>query len=227
MANASQAFLDAVRKSMGAIRSAIGATAIDPALLTAAEKLRYEGYLFREEANTAILALSQQGVAIKEIWRRTGYSRLDPASLARRAFGHLSNPAKLARSLVALARRAIGERKSEWSRVVARAQGKGLPGMPARRRRWSGRRRRADKADPAVLARAPSARTLARLLTIGRERLTKSETLLVAAVEAGVQSRGRGATDHCRLPEHCWTQSPRRTRRLVSIAQRQSRRHLR
>jgi transposase len=33
---------------------------------------------------------------------------------------------------------------------------------------------------------APSARTLARLLTIGRERLTKSETLLVAAVEAGV-----------------------------------------
>ena len=48
---------------------------IDPALLTFAEKLQYDGYLRREETNAAILALSEQGVAIKEIVRRTGYSR--------------------------------------------------------------------------------------------------------------------------------------------------------
>ena len=58
MENASRAFLDAVRKSMRQIRSAIGATTINPELLTSAERLQYEGYLRREETNAAILALS-------------------------------------------------------------------------------------------------------------------------------------------------------------------------
>ena len=43
MENASHAFLDAARKSMRQIRSAIGAATINPDLLTAAEKLQYEG----------------------------------------------------------------------------------------------------------------------------------------------------------------------------------------
>lgn len=34
--------------------------------------------------------------------------------------------------------------------------------------------------------RTPAARTIARLLTIGRQRLSKSETITVAAVEDGV-----------------------------------------
>lgn len=75
MENASAAFLDAVRKSMRSIRAAIGATAIDPKLLTAAERLQYEGFLRREDANIAILALHKDGVPIKEIMRRPGYSR--------------------------------------------------------------------------------------------------------------------------------------------------------
>jgi transposase len=40
MENASSAFLHAVRKSMRAIRSAVGATIINPNLLTCAEKLQ-------------------------------------------------------------------------------------------------------------------------------------------------------------------------------------------
>jgi len=75
MENASHAFLDAVRKSMRQIRATIGATTINPALLTAAEKLQYEGYLRREETNVAILALSKSGTPIKQIVRQTGYSR--------------------------------------------------------------------------------------------------------------------------------------------------------
>ena len=51
MENASSAFVDAVRKSMGKIRKAIGAATINPDLLTAAERLQYEGYLRREETN--------------------------------------------------------------------------------------------------------------------------------------------------------------------------------
>ena len=75
MENASRAFLDAVRKSMRQIRTVIGATTIDPKLLTAAERLQYEGYLRREETNAAILALSKSGTPIKQIVRQTGHSR--------------------------------------------------------------------------------------------------------------------------------------------------------
>jgi transposase len=45
MENASHAFLDAVRKSMRQVRVAVGAATINPALLTAAERIQYEGYL--------------------------------------------------------------------------------------------------------------------------------------------------------------------------------------
>lgn len=75
MENASRAFLDAVRKSMREIRSVIGAIVINPALLTAAEKLQYEGYLRREEMNAAVLALWQGGVPIKRMVKRTGDHR--------------------------------------------------------------------------------------------------------------------------------------------------------
>lgn len=75
MENASHAFLDAVRKSMRQIRVVIGATIVDPALLTAAEHIQYEGYLRREETDGVILALAKEGVAIKEIVRLTGHSR--------------------------------------------------------------------------------------------------------------------------------------------------------
>ena len=75
MENASHAFLNAVRKSMRQIRTVIGASTINPELLTAAEHLQYEGYLRREDTNAAVLGLSKAGVPIKEIVRRTGYSR--------------------------------------------------------------------------------------------------------------------------------------------------------
>jgi transposase len=75
MENASRSSLDAVRKSMRGIRAAIGATTINPDLLTRAERLQYEGYLRREETNAAIMALACEGVPIKQIVRRTGHSR--------------------------------------------------------------------------------------------------------------------------------------------------------
>jgi hypothetical protein len=71
MENASVAFLDAVRKSMRQIRSALGAAFIDPTLLTAAERLQYEGYLRREEVNAGILARAEGGATIKQIVRET------------------------------------------------------------------------------------------------------------------------------------------------------------
>jgi transposase len=75
MENASQAFLDAVRKSMRQVRVAVGSAAINPDLLTAAERIQDEGYLRREDTNAAILKQAETGVSIKEIVRLTGHSR--------------------------------------------------------------------------------------------------------------------------------------------------------
>jgi len=60
---------------MRQIRSAIGAATINPDLLTAAERLQYDGYIRREEENAVIFRLAKEHVPIKEIVRRTGYSR--------------------------------------------------------------------------------------------------------------------------------------------------------
>ena len=48
---------------------------------------------------------------------------------------------------------------------------------------WATRRRRAEKAETDSLRQIPSARTIARLLTISRDTLSKSETVTVAAIE--------------------------------------------
>ena len=75
MENASAAFLTAVQRSMRTIRTAVGAGVVDPALLSCAERRQHAGWLRRQEENTTILALAGQGIAIKEIVRRTGKSR--------------------------------------------------------------------------------------------------------------------------------------------------------
>jgi transposase len=41
--------------------------------------------------------------------------------------------------------------------------------------------------DASAISRTPSARTIARLMTNGRDRLSKAETVTVAAIEAGVE----------------------------------------
>ena len=51
---------------------------------------------------------------------------------------------------------------------------------------WATRRRRAEKADAENLQRIPSARTITRLMTTGRDTLSKAETITIAAIENGV-----------------------------------------
>src|SRR5579864_8675185 len=187
MENASRAFLDAVRKCMRQIRASIGAAKVDPALLTFAEKLQYEGYLRREETNAAILAHSQQGIAIKEIVRRTGYSRglIRKILRGQRSDVFRTRQSSLEPSLPWLdAQWAAGCRNGSALWRALRQQGfRGCLGVVSE---WSARRKKAERADPGALARTPSARTIARLLTAGRDRLSKAETLMVAAIESGV-----------------------------------------
>jgi len=186
MENASAAFLDAVRKSMRPIRAAIGAATIDPALLTAAERLQYEGYLRREETNASILAMAGDGASIKEIRRKTGYSRKLIRAVLRgqRSDIFRTRQSSLEPWLPWLDEQwAAGRRNGSelWRELKQR----GFRGCLRVVSEWAGRRRRGDKAETA-LGRAPAARTIARLLTTGRDHLTKAETMTVATIENGV-----------------------------------------
>lgn len=73
--NASAAFLVAVQRNMPAIRKAIGVETLDPRLLTAAERLQFEGFQRRQQTNHMFRRMADKGVSIKRIVRLTGLSR--------------------------------------------------------------------------------------------------------------------------------------------------------
>lgn len=185
MENASAAFLDAVRGAMREVRFAIGACEVDPALLTAAERLQYEGWRRREAMREAIIGMAADGVAIKEIVRRTGHSRALVRASVRGRPAEIFRPRQNALEpwLVWLdARWSEGRRNGAalWRELKDR----GFRGSLRVVTEWATRRRQAEKAEKPT--RAPAARPLARLMTTGRDKLTKAETVTIAAIEAGV-----------------------------------------
>jgi transposase len=187
MENASRAFLDAVRKSMRQIRIAIGATTINPDLLTAAERLQYEGYLRREEINAAVLALAKGGVPIKQIVVRLGHSRKLVRQVIR---GERQDVFRTRQSSLEAQLPWLDAQWSSGCRNGAdlwrRLKEQGFRGSLRVVTEWATRRRRAEKADAENLQRIPSARTIARMMTIGRHTLSKAETITIAAIENGV-----------------------------------------
>jgi transposase len=75
MANASAAFLDAVRRAMQPLRKGLGVGTVDANLLTAVERRQVAGAKRRKAENAEVHALAESGVSLKEIRRRTGLSR--------------------------------------------------------------------------------------------------------------------------------------------------------
>jgi transposase len=187
MENASAAFLDAVRRSMRVIRAAIGATTINPELLTRAERLQYQGYLRREETNAAIMALVREKVALKEIVRRTGHSRNLVRQVSRGQSMDIfrTRQSTLDAHLPFLdAQWTAGCRNGTelWRRLKTH----GFQGSLRVVSEWRTRRQRAENASDQQLQKVPSARTIARLMTTARDHLSKADTVTIAAIEAGV-----------------------------------------
>ena len=118
--------------------------------------------------------------------RRTGHSRGLIRTILR---GQRSDVSRVRESSLELylpwldAQWAAGERNGAalWRRL----QTQGFRGCLQVVTEWAGQRRQADKADGA-LSRAPAARSIARLLTVGRDRLSKSEAVMVAAIKGGM-----------------------------------------
>ncbi len=191
MENASAAFLEAVRRSMGAIRAALCSGSLDPALLTCAERLQYKGYLGREAAHAAILALAQEGVPIKQIAKRMGCSRKLVRNVVRGLAGEVFRlrQTSLESYLPRLdAEWAAGCRNGAelWRRLRAI----GFRGSLRVVSEWATRRRRSERAPDGSPRSIPSARRIARLLTAERDRLSKAEAITVAAIEAEVACLG-------------------------------------
>jgi len=219
MENASRAFLDAVRKSMRQIRAVLGAATINPDLLTAAERIQYEGYLRREDANAAILALAREGVTIREIVRCTAHSRglVRPVSFADIPPGDRAGPMVLRgqRSDVFRVRESSLELHLPWldqqwtagqrngAALWRHLKQQGFRGCLRVVAEWAARRRRAEKVDGDAACRAPSARTVARLMTDHRSR---QAVQVRDRHRRGDRVRGAGprggAGNHHRLPVH-------------------------
>lgn len=187
MENSSRAFLDAVGKSMRQIRQAVGSNVVDPKLLTYAEKLQYEGYLRRQETNEAIREMSKKGTSIRQIVRQTGHSRKIVRDVLRgqRLDVFRTRPSSLDSWLPWLNGRwdeGVRNALALWREMKA----KGFPGQSGVVSQWAQRRRLAEKANQSGLARTPSARVIARLMTTARDDLAKPEAILVAAIEVNV-----------------------------------------
>jgi transposase len=187
MENASAAFLDAVRRSMPGIRTAIGATTINPTLLTSAERLRYQGYLQRQEAYGTIAALVSNKVPLKEIARRTGRSRNFVRQISRGAGTDVfrTRQSTLDNHLPFL--------EAQWTggchngaELWRRLKGQGFEGSLSVVTGWATRRRRAEQASIESLRKVPAVRSIAKLMTTKRDHLTKAETVRVATIEQGV-----------------------------------------
>ena len=151
------------------------------------EKLQYETYRRREETNDTIFSLSRNGVAIREIVRRTGYSRGLIRKILRGQRSDVFRPrsGSLERWLPWLDAQWDGGCRNGLALWRALRQ-QGFSGCRGVVSEWAARRKRAEKAGASSLDRAPSARTIARLLTISRDRLSKAETTTVASIERGV-----------------------------------------
>uniref|UniRef100_Q07SW5 Transposase IS204/IS1001/IS1096/IS1165 DDE domain-containing protein n=1 Tax=Rhodopseudomonas palustris (strain BisA53) TaxID=316055 RepID=Q07SW5_RHOP5 len=172
---------------MRQVRAAVGAATINPSLLTAAERLQYEGFLRREEANAAVLKLAATGTSIKEIVQLSGHSR-----------GMVRGILRGQRTDVFRIRESSLEPHLQWlnakwlaghhngAELWRSLKSQGFKGSLRVVAEWATRCRRAEAIDNQALHRVPSARTIARLMTTGRDTLSKSETVTIAAVETGV-----------------------------------------
>lgn len=191
MENATAAFLEAVRRSMPPIRQALGSTVIDPALLTCAERIQYDGFVRRQDSHQAIKALAAQGVSIKAIARQTARSRKLVRGVLRGGDGDMFRGRQdtLGPHLARLGAdwdAGCHNGAELWRRMRADGFGGGLRVVTE----WATRRRRGEKAGRIMSRTVPPARQVSRMMTIDREQLSKADAITVAAIETGVPALG-------------------------------------
>jgi len=189
MENASAAFLTVVQRSMQAIRKAVGSDVIDPTVLSCAERRQHSGWLRREEENTAILALAEQGVAIKEIVRLTGKSR----GLVRQVVR--GGRTDVFRSRTCSLEPFLKQLDVEWvagchnaAALWRRLKVAGFAGAARVVAEWATRRRNEEAmtTGDGRPRKVPSARGVARMMTVERDVLSKTVARTMAIIAGAV-----------------------------------------
>lgn len=185
--NAGGSFLAAVRNAMPDIRKATGTATLDPATLTAAERLQHDGYLRRKQTNDAVRRLAADGVPIKRIVRLTGLSRKLVRQIVRGEREEVFRVRQ--RSLEPW----LPRLEQEWSagcrtgaELWRRLRASGFGGSLRVVAEWTTRRRRAEAAHPVTGGKCPPARRIARMMTTARHHLSKPDAITVARIEAAV-----------------------------------------
>lgn len=185
--NASAAFLAAVQRNMTAIRKAIGTKTLDPKLLTAAEKLQYEGFQRRQQTNRMVRRMAADGMPIKRIVRLTGLSRGLVRQIAR---GEREDVFRIRESNLTPW---LPRLEQEWAggcrngaELWRRLRAGGFQGSLRAVGEWATRQRRAEQAVPSGIGKVPPARRIARLLTMGRDHLCRADAVQVAQIEASL-----------------------------------------
>ena len=174
---------------MRAIRGALQVAEPDPELLTCAERLQYEGFKRRRDADETIRAMLGKGLSIRAIVRATGHARKTVRQVAR------GGRSDVFRTRISSLDPWLETLDAEWhsgcqngAELWRRLKIKGFRGSLRVVAEWAARRRR-DMAFSGNLSRVvPSARVIARVMTMGRDQLSKSEATLVATIEAAVPS---------------------------------------
>lgn len=185
--NASAAFLAAVRSEMPCLRRALAPTGpVDPATLTRAERIQWDGAQLREALNRQIIDLAAQGIPIKAMARATGVSRQTIRKVLRgqRHDTFRSRESSLdAWSLTLEAEWNAGCRIGAelWRRLKA----SGFAGSLRVVSEWATRRRRDEKLGHSGGA-GLSARTIARSMTTERETGSAQTALINAVIEKAV-----------------------------------------
>jgi transposase len=189
MENASAAFLTAVQRSMQTIRKAVGAGVVDPALLSSAEARQHDNWLRREKENTAVLDLAKGGVTIREIVRRTGRSRGLVRQIIRTGRADIFRVRMSSldpfRSLIDQEWTAgCHNGAALWRKLKAAGFAGGLRAVTE----WTTRRRRetVTGSDDKLSHKTPSARVIARMMTVERDKLSKTVARTITIIESAV-----------------------------------------
>ncbi len=184
MANASAAFLEAVRRAMKPLREALGSDTIDPDLLTSMERRQLASAKRRDAINASVMTLRAADVSLKEIGRRTGLSRGTVRRIVRGERNDVFRPrqSSLARfeSMLEGLWNDGGRNGAELHRQLRTAGFKGSLRVVTE---WTTRRRHeVAAAEKNHLRKCPSACTVAKMMTIHRDSAGAEQIMLLAAI---------------------------------------------
>lgn len=182
--NASAAFLAAVRSELPRLRKVLLPNAsLDPEMLSKAERIQWDAAVIRESVNAKVLALATQGVPLKVMARTTGLSRQTIRKIVR---GQRHDVFRTRQSALDPWRVRL---EAEWDggcRVGAelwrRLKASGYAGSLRVIGEWATRRRRDDRIGQNA-SPTPSARTIARSLTVERDDPHRRTALVNAVIE--------------------------------------------